>query len=148
VSWDIRSDSSVTVGVSCLVCGWIYEGPDWAQRLAGATVTIVLPDWELGPVPLIGDQAATILVNGRPAVGVDNSGTAGVWPGGETWQRISDLSESVPLLGAGLPAQLVVEVGGAVAAQCTLTTWPRCRSTVHLSRTSAAAVSCRRIASS
>lgn len=107
---DIHWDTSTTVGVACLACAWLYEGPDWVRKLARAVVALVLHGRESTPVPLTGSQTATILVNSRRAIGIDPSGVAGVWPDGETWQRIDTVTEPVALPEVSQPTVVVVEV--------------------------------------
>ncbi len=107
---EIRWDTSTTVGVACLACVWLYEGPDWVRKLARTVVVLVLHGRESTPVPLTGSQTATILVNSRRAIRIDSGGVAGVWPDGETWQRIDTVAEPVALPTASQPTVVIVEV--------------------------------------
>ncbi|GIF74163.1 MULTISPECIES: hypothetical protein [Asanoa] len=53
----------------------------------GREVVIEVPGRQPDRLVVVGDDTLTVLVDGRPAVGVDASGP-GHWPDGETWERL------------------------------------------------------------
>ena len=118
----IHWDTCTTVGVACLACSWLYEGPDWVQKLARTVVVLVLHGRESTPVPLTGSQTATILVNDGRAIGVDASGVVGAWPDGQTWQPIQTLTQPVALACRSEQTVVAVEVeaGAPPLVRCTL----------------------------